>query len=450
MPHPEETQSRRDIFTVSRLNSEVRAVLQSSFPLLWVEGEISNLACPRSGHIYFSLKDSQAQVRCAMFRMKRQYLRFQPEDGLKVLIRARPGLYEGRGEFQLVVEHMEPAGEGDLQQAFEALKTKLQAEGLFDTQLKKPLPMLPRRIGIITSPSGAAIRDVLSVLQRRCPAIPVLIYPTQVQGEEAPSSLISALKLAEARQDCDLLILTRGGGSLEDLSAFNDETLARTIHRLSIPLISAVGHEIDFTIADFVADCRAPTPSVAAELAAPDKSELLDKLDSLLKRVLRALQRQLQHDRQSLLNLQRHLRRSHPASVLQQRQQQLDELSLQLFRALRADQSRQQSRLALLASRLHAATPSHRLQRERERLTHCRQRLTQATRGRLQEWKQRLAVCGGTLHALSPLATLERGYSITRRHPDGTILHSADAVSAGDRLETRLANGTIISTVDKK
>ncbi|MCW8907192.1 MAG: exodeoxyribonuclease VII large subunit, partial [Sedimenticola sp.] len=221
--HTTDSPPQREIYTVSRLNSEVRAVLQGSFPLLWVEGEISNLARPASGHIYFTLKDPQAQVRCAMFRMKRQYLRFQPENGLRVLIRGRVGLYEGRGEFQLVAEHMEPAGEGALRQAFEALKLKLQEEGLFDTAHKRPLPLLPRRIGIITSPSGAAVRDVLSVLGRRFPGIPVLIYPASVQGEEAPQSLINALRLAERRADCDLLILTRGGGSLEDLAAFNDE-----------------------------------------------------------------------------------------------------------------------------------------------------------------------------------------------------------------------------------
>ncbi|MCW8848051.1 MAG: exodeoxyribonuclease VII large subunit, partial [Sedimenticola sp.] len=317
----------RDIYSVSRLNSEVRSVLEGSFPLLWVEGEISNLARPASGHIYFSLKDAQAQVRCAMFRMKRQHLRFQPENGLKVLIRARVGLYEGRGEFQLIAEHMEPAGEGDLRQAFDQLKQKLQTEGLFDTAQKRALPILPKRIGIITSPTGAAVQDVLTVLQRRFPAIPLLIFPVVVQGDEAAQSIINALKLAEKRQDCDLLILTRGGGSLEDLMAFNDEGVARTIHQLTIPLISAVGHEIDFTIADFVADQRAPTPSVAAELATPDSQELLDKLNMLQRRVTLGVTRKVKRLTELQQNLNQRLRRSHPGVRLQQQQQYLDELS---------------------------------------------------------------------------------------------------------------------------
>ncbi|MCP5022944.1 MAG: exodeoxyribonuclease VII large subunit, partial [bacterium] len=260
---------QRDIYSVSRLNSEVRAVLDASFPLLWVEGEISNLARPSSGHIYFSLKDPHSQVRCAMFRMKRQRLRFEPENGMQVLVRARPNLYEARGDFQLSIEHMELGGEGLLRQAFEELKQRLDQEGLFDSGQKRPLPQFPRQIGVITSPSGAAIRDMISVLKRRLPAIPVVIYPVQVQGDRSAVDINQAVQLANRRSECDLLILTRGGGSLEDLMAFNDEQVARAIAASEIPIISAIGHEIDFTIADFVADQRAPTPSAAAELATP-------------------------------------------------------------------------------------------------------------------------------------------------------------------------------------
>ncbi|PLX59618.1 exodeoxyribonuclease VII large subunit [Sedimenticola selenatireducens] len=443
-----EVNFQRDIYSVSRLNSEVRSVLEGSFPLLWVEGEISNLARPASGHIYFTLKDPQAQVRCAMFRMKRQLLRFQPENGLKVLIRARVGLYEGRGEFQLVAEHMEPAGEGNLQQAFDALKLKLQQEGLFDSTHKKPLPLLPKRIGIITSPSGAAVRDVLSVLQRRLPAVPVLIYPVVVQGEEAPRSILNALRLAEQRQDCDLLILTRGGGSLEDLMAFNDEAVARSIHALTIPLISAVGHEVDFTIADFVADRRAPTPSVAAELATPDKQEILDRLNSLQRRIRLGTLRHLASNRQTLQALGKRLERMHPDMRLQQRQQYLDELAMRLLRSIRSQMEQGEVRTGLLASRLNAVIPTHRINQQRELFNGLKRRLLLAVDSRLRIKRQGLGLAIGKLDTLSPLATLHRGYSITRLLPERNVLRDTSQAKTGDKLETRVSNGTVISTVE--
>ena len=271
----------RDIFSVSRLNMEIRSALENSFPLLWVTGEISNLAAPRSGHLYFSLKDASAQVRCAMFRNRRKLLRFQPDNGAQVIVRAKVTMYEPRGDLQLIIEHMEPAGEGLLRQQVEELTRRLRDEGLFDADRKHPIPAFPRRIGIVTSPSGAAIRDVLTVLKRRCPSIPVVIYPVPVQGTTAAAEIAEMLRLADRRKECDLLILTRGGGSLEDLMAFNDEQLARTIAALSIPLISAVGHEIDTGISDHVADRRAPTPSAAAELASPDAAALLERITLL-------------------------------------------------------------------------------------------------------------------------------------------------------------------------
>ncbi|MCW8881619.1 MAG: exodeoxyribonuclease VII large subunit [Sedimenticola sp.] len=437
----------RDIYSVSRLNSEVRSVLEGSFPLLWVEGEISNLARPASGHIYFSLKDAQAQVRCAMFRMKRQHLRFQPENGLKVLIRARVGLYEGRGEFQLIAEHMEPAGEGDLRQAFDQLKQKLQTEGLFDTAQKRALPILPKRIGIITSPTGAAVQDVLTVLQRRFPAIPLLIFPVVVQGDEAAQSIINALKLAEKRQDCDLLILTRGGGSLEDLMAFNDEGVARTIHQLTIPLISAVGHEIDFTIADFVADQRAPTPSVAAELATPDSQELLDKLNMLQRRVTLGVTRKVKRLTELQQNLNQRLRRSHPGVRLQQQQQYLDELSVKLEHRTRGVISNKNSTLAIFATQLYAKTPIHKLSRNKELCTTLHNRLQRNIQTRLKGKQHDLGLAVGKLNTLSPLATLDRGYSITRLLPQKNVILDAAEITVGDNLETRIANGTLYSTV---
>ena len=268
----------RDIYSVSRLNREVRALIENNFPSVWVQGEISNLARPASGHIYFSLKDENAQVRCAMFRNSNRLLKFKPTDGMQVLVRASAGLYENRGDYQLIVDHMEEAGAGLLQRRFEELKTKLAQEGLFDTEHKQDIPSFPDRIGIITSPSGAAVRDVLSVLNRRFPGIPVLIYPIPVQGDDAPPQIVRMINKACQHNDCDVLILTRGGGSLEDLWAFNDERVARAVFDCQIPLVCGVGHEIDFTIADFVADVRAPTPSAAAELVSPDRLEWTNRV----------------------------------------------------------------------------------------------------------------------------------------------------------------------------
>jgi len=263
----------RDVYTVSRLNQTARQLLEQGLPRIWLEGELSNLSRPSSGHLYFTLKDSRAQIRGAMFRNRNQLLRFRPQEGMQMLVRCRISLYEPRGDYQLIAESMEEAGDGALQRAFEELKRKLDLEGLLRAEHKQPLPLLPRRIGVVTSPSGAAIRDVLSVLKRRFPAIPVMVYPVPVQGKEAGREIAAMLHRAGERRECDVLILTRGGGSLEDLWAFNEEVVARAIHDCPVPVISAVGHEVDFTIADFVADQRAPTPSAAAELASPDQYE---------------------------------------------------------------------------------------------------------------------------------------------------------------------------------
>ncbi|MEW8429342.1 MAG: exodeoxyribonuclease VII large subunit, partial [gamma proteobacterium symbiont of Ctena orbiculata] len=305
--------AQREIYSVSRLVRETRSVLEGSFPLIWVSGEISNLAQPASGHIYFSLKDEIAQVRCAMFRMKRQKLRFRPENGQQVVLRARVSLYEARGEFQLIVEHMEPAGEGALRLAFEQLKQRLAAEGLFDAGHKQPLPSIPQQLGIITSPSGAAIRDLLTVLKRRFPVLPVIIYPVQVQGEGAAEQITAMLQLADRRDECDLLILSRGGGSLEDLQAFNDEGVARAIHACRIPLVTGIGHEIDFTIADFVADQRAATPSAAAELVSPDQAAWQRQLKQLGQRLGLGQRRYLGQLQEQLLTLRGRLLRQHPS-----------------------------------------------------------------------------------------------------------------------------------------
>ncbi|MCB1762920.1 MAG: exodeoxyribonuclease VII large subunit [Gammaproteobacteria bacterium] len=444
---PFEGNIQGDVWSVSRLNSEVRAVLEGCFPLLWVAGEISNLAQPPSGHIYFTLKDQQAQVRCAMFRMRRQYLRFLPENGTQVLLRCRVGLYEGRGEFQLLVEHMQPAGEGALRLAFEALKAKLSGEGLFDTDRKRPLPAYPKRIGIITSPTGAAVHDILTVLQRRYPAAAVVIYPVQVQGKEAAAEITAMLRLAEQRAECDLLILTRGGGSLEDLAAFNDEEVARTIHACSLPVVSAVGHEIDFTIADFVADLRAPTPSAAAELVTPDGQELFNKIALFNSRIALQCRQLLARDRSALQHLQGRLVRLHPEYRLTQWQQRLDELQQRLLLAIRNDQRQRASQLKTLHARISAYTPIHALHQLREQQRSLCGRLNRAIGALLLQRRQLLAKTAANLHTLSPLATLERGYSITRRVRDGVLLLDATQVAQGDRVETLLARGRLTCEV---
>jgi len=445
---PQDSALQRDIYSISRLNSEVRSVLEGSFPLLWVEGEVSNLARPSSGHIYFSLKDPQSQVRCAMFRMKRQRLRFQPENGSQVLVRARVGLYEPRGEFQLIIEHMEAAGEGALRQAFEVLKQRLADQGLFDTEQKRQLPEFPRQIGLITSPSGAAIRDILSVLKRRFPAIPLVIYPVPVQGEEAPRAIVDMIRLADQRAECDLLILARGGGSLEDLMAFNDEGVARTIFEAQIPIVSAIGHEIDFTIADFVADHRAATPSAAAELVSPDREELNQLLNALQGRQALQIRQQLDRLSTRLNTLEQRLGQCHPGAQLQQQQQRQDELEQRLQHAIRNQFRRRSDQLTALSARVHARTPAHHLTHTLQQCSLLDQRLVSSVKSGLEREGQRLATLAGSLHALSPLATLERGYCIVRKLPEGEILRDASRVSAGDQLETRLARGRLLCRVE--
>ena len=439
----------RDIYSVSRLNAEIRAMLEGSFPLVWVEGEISNLVTPRSGHSYFSLKDAHAQVRCALFRNRRQLLRFQPKDGDRVLLRARVSLYEARGEFQLIVEHMEPAGEGALLRAFEELKAKLEKEGLFDARRKKPIPRFPRCVGVVTSPTGAAIRDILQVMARRWPGLPVIVYPTLVQGEEAPQEIVRALKLADARGECDLLILARGGGSLEDLAAFNDERLARTIAGLETPLISAVGHEIDFTIADFVADRRAPTPSAAAELATPDRSEVLHRLQLFEQRLARQLDHLLEARRARLRHAAHKLRLLHPARQLEQRQLRMDDLAGRLARAMDVLLARKRQQLDHQAQRLARHAPAARLQLLRTRLEQAARRLGPAMERRIDRHRQQLNTLARALHAVSPLETLARGYSITF-DSEGRPITNAGKVKPGERIETRLARGRLLSVVEKR
>lgn len=444
-PHP----PQREIFSVSRLNREVRGLLEGNFPLVWVEGELSNIARPASGHWYFTLKDSSAQIRCAMFRGKNSRLRFQPENGDQVLIRAQLSLYEARGDYQMIVEHMEEAGDGALRRAFEQLKGRLETEGLFDESHKKALPTLPKQIGIITSPSGAAIRDILHILQRRFPAIPVMIYPVAVQGESAVPQIMRALEIAEKRNECDVLIVARGGGSLEDLWAFNEEPLARAIHRCPIPIVSGIGHEIDFTIADFVADLRAPTPSGAAELASPDQQTWQQQFTRLQSRIITLTQQQLLQNRQQLSWLDKRLQQLHPGQQLRQQAQRLDELELRLKRSLQQQLQQRQSELAHSSTKLQQHNPLTRIHQRQTEAQQLSKRLQRAMQLLLQQRTQQLQGIGRALDAVSPLATLGRGFSITRDQA-GHVMRDIERINVGDSIEAQLAQGRLLCDVKEK
>ena len=437
------------VYTVSQLNREARLLLEQAFPALWVSGEISNLARPASGHIYFSLKDEQAQVRCAMFRGAGRTLRFRPDNGQQVLVRARVGLYEGRGEFQLIIEHMEAAGDGALLRRLEELKKRLAAEGLFDPARKQALPALPRRIGIITSPTGAAVRDILNILRRRFPAIPVVIYPTQVQGESAKTEIVAAIHAATARQECDVLILARGGGSLEDLWSFNEEIVARAISACPIPIVSGVGHEIDFTIADLVADMRAPTPSGAAELVAPEAREWLQRIRGLERSAAITVSRQVERAGVRTGNLERRLSRTHPGLILRQHNQRLDELLARLAGGARRALDLRRLQAAHALSRLRLATPRKLLQQRTDELARQRLRLANAARVRLAASGTRLAVAAASLQAFSPLKTLERGYAIVTDPATGAVLRKARQLRIDQTITGRLAEGEFDAVVSK-
>lgn len=446
---PDTPSPARDVFSVSRLNQAARSLLEQGFPRIWIEGELSNVSRPSSGHLYFTLKDSRAQVRGAMFRNRNQLLRFRPVEGLQVLVRAKVSLYEPRGDYQLIAESMEEAGDGALQRAFEALKRKLDGEGLFDPAGKQDLPALPRRIGVVTSPSGAALRDVLSVLRRRFPAIPVLVYPVPVQGRDAGREIAAMLYTACARRECDVLILTRGGGSLEDLWAFNEEVVARAIHACRIPVISAVGHEVDFTIADLVADRRAPTPSAAAELASPDQADWLARLAGLDTRAARRMQQALTASRERLRWLEQRLALRHPGQYLRQRAQRLDELENRSRLAIRSYFNKLHSSLHVLHAALDRLTPRHRIHRTELQRQALEARLRVALDMLFAARQRRLALACKALDTVSPLATLERGYAIVSRAGQHEILRQASAVSPGEQVAARLAHGTLLCTVDE-
>lgn len=448
-PTPNNTSTgTNNILTVSQLNRLARQLLEDHFPAVQVQGEISNFSQPASGHWYLTLKDSGAQVRCAMFRNRNMFVRFKPRDGMQVVVKARLSLYEGRGDYQLLVENMEDAGAGALRLAFERLYQKLQVEGLFDAARKRPLPSLPRHIAIVTSPTGAAIRDVISVFRRRFPSTLLTIVPVSVQGQLAAAEMIRALTLVNAGQGCfedvDVILLTRGGGSLEDLWCYNDEALARAIHASTLPVVSAVGHEVDFTIADFVADVRAATPSAAAELLSPHQRDYLTRLERLAARQTLFIGSVLQQSRQQLAHVSKRLR--HPGRRLQEQSQRLDYIEQRLQRSIQRRVALKQQVLQNLRKRLVLRSPDRVLQQQRQELLQLQQRLRVALGRRLQQLKQQLATQGHALHTVSPLATLGRGYSITQLE-SGAVITDCGQVKAGATIRTRLAEGSIQSTV---
>lgn len=435
-----------NIFTVSRLNTTVRKLLEMEMGQVWLSAEISNFSQPSSGHWYFTLKDDGAQVRCAMFRNSNRRATFRPQNGQQVLVRATITLYEPRGDYQLIAESMHPAGDGLLQQQFEQLKQKLMSEGLFEQIHKQPLPDPARQVGVITSSTGAALHDVLRVLHRRDPSLPVIIYPTPVQGAEAPASIVRAIELANSRAECDVLIVGRGGGSLEDLWSFNDERVARAIFASRIPIVSAVGHETDVTIADFVADLRAPTPSAAAELVSRNQIELLRQLQSQQTRLEMAMDYYLAQQNRTFTRLHHRLQQQHPQLRLACQQTALMKLQRRLDDAMQIRLRQATRRQERVEQRLVAYQPAGRIHRAQQQLQNGQFRLQQAMQQQLNEGKQQFGKQVAQLEGVSPLATLARGFSVTTA-PDGKVVKKTGQLHTGDKLKTRLDDGWVESEV---
>lgn len=439
-------QSQSHIYTVSKLNKFAKHILESEIGQIWISAEISNFIAASSGHWYFTLKDPRAQIKAAMFKGNNRFSRVAPKNGDKVLIRGNISLYEPRGDFQLIATHMEPEGEGLLKQQFEEIKQRLSAEGLFSQDDKQAIPANPKSIGVITSDTGAAWHDILTVLQRRNPTVNVILYPSLVQGDMAAENLCKALQTANQRNEVDVLIVGRGGGSMEDLWCFNDEMLARTIYQSPIPIISAVGHEVDFTISDFVADMRAPTPSAAAELAAPPLQNTTEKLLLLEGNLIKAWENYHQTKAHQCHLMQHKLQGCHPKSQLQQQQQRVDNLALELNNHWQSTWHRKNASAEQLVSRLYQSHPKHRLQELKQQLTFLQEKLVNAQKSQLARKEQKLASVCKLLDTVSPLATLARGYTLT--YSNEKLIKSSGDVKSGDTLTTRFANGEIKSTVN--
>jgi exodeoxyribonuclease VII large subunit len=441
-----------NIYSVSGLNRTVAELLEQEFAWIWVEGEISNLAQPASGHIYFSLKDSSAQVSCAMFKGRNRTLKFRPENGNQVLVRAKVSLYQPRGNYQLIVDRMEEAGDGALRRQFEQLKIKLADEGLFDENRKQAIPELPECISIITSKTGAAIHDVLSVIERRFPSIPVKLFPVPVQGAEAAPAICNAIQLidravSDGSFNCDVILLVRGGGSLEDLWSFNEESVARAMYDCSIPIVSGIGHEVDVTIADFVADVRAATPTAAAETATPDQSSWLQSFDWYQQRLQQLVTDKIERYQEKNQWLLRRLQQQHPQTQLSRSQERSDELTKRLLRISQLMLDARQSKLTVVNAKLGAQNPLALIKQKRQTTGYLSARLQQAALNLFERKKSLLGNAARTLHTISPLQTLERGYSITLNAKGAPIVSIAQ-VRADDTIETRLHNGSIISHVE--
>jgi exodeoxyribonuclease VII large subunit len=462
------TPSQVSILTVSKLNRFAKRVLESEIGLVWVSGEISNFVAASSGHWYFTLKDSQAQVRTAMFKGANQKAGFKPKAGDKVVVRANISLYEARGDYQLIAQHIEPEGIGQLKQAYEALKASLQEQGLFEQAHKQQLPENVTKLGVVTSPTGAAVHDILHVLGRRNPSIEVIIYPSMVQGEQAAASIVRQIHIANQRHEVDVLIVGRGGGSLEDLWPFNEEMVARAIFDSKLPIVSAVGHEVDVTIADFVADFRAPTPSAAAEMVSKDSQALLRSIAQYRQRLALAMRQLLRHNAQrldivqanfnvvspvneikqhnkALANLQQRLESSHPKTAIALQQKTTAQLLERLQRAMReqlkfAETQQQQKR-----AQLEQVSPGKNIAQLNADITKLQQRLTLAQQSLIKNMQQGLAAKAALLNSVSPLATLSRGYSIS--YVDDKIVRSTEQVKGDDKLITKLSNGEIVSVV---
>ena len=433
--------------TVSELNRQARQLLEQGIARVWVEGEVSNLARPASGHVYFTLKDASAQLRCAWFKQRQRGPTIHLKNGDKMLALGKVGIYEARGEYQMVVERMESVGEGELRRRFELLKIKLQGEGLFDDDRKRELPALPTRIGIITSPSGAAVRDILTVLKRRFPLVPVVIYPSAVQGDAAAGELVTAIKTATERDECDVLIIGRGGGSLEDLWPFNEEIVARAIGDCPVPVVSAVGHEVDFTIADFVADLRAPTPSGAAELVVPDQGEWQRMITAMAARMAILSRRHVENTSQTLDWLNKRLAQSSPAAIVARQDAWLSNLRQVMVAAMRHSMTRRSGDIERIRSRLLQRSPALHVQSSVARLAGLRHRIVSAGRDQVQSRQIQLKVIARGLNSVSPLATLDRGYAIVTDSKTGQIVSDASKLKTGDSISARLAAGSVDATV---
>ena len=438
------------IISVTELNKLAKSLLENGIPKLWIEGEISNLARPASGHIYFSLKDETSQIRCAWFKQRQSINANDISNGMKMLALGKISLYQPRGEYQFIIEKMETAGEGDLKRKYEELKQKLFNEGLFDREKKLEIPKLPKKIGVITSPSGAAIRDVLSILKRRFPLLPIVIFPITVQGDNAAPDIENALKKANLRADCDVLILTRGGGSLEDLWAFNEEIVARAIHMSKIPIISAIGHETDTTIADFVSDVRAPTPSGAAEIVTPDQNELLKLLKTLFGRIEHETNQYINSKSQSMDWLSKRLSQSNPIMTVRKQIEISGNLRKLLFSSIGRNLSLHSKAVDSLKFRLNSSSPKLEIQKAISHLSEMQLKITTSTKSSVTKLNSQLTALGKTLDSLSPLKTLDRGYAVARDSKTKKIISNSEKVSINSQIDIKLAKGEIAAKVIKR